>query len=221
MAALPGLPLRVGMDIYNWAEDKLEGMSFPSMKHLYNRGLEFCRDHPVAGLFLALTTITTLGPLTLLAAFLLFTNTCLLLGFALIEFFIITAGLSVFIPVFLVGVLFSVTLTSGFTIMGKIWMGNNQKKDKLRKHNYNEGSDDFKSAYARHFPVKIEEVANKMTQTVHLVEKTGQARRGSCGQIEQVSLSKLMDEELTNTELMDEEQTNTDDFASRIANENQ
>lgn len=200
MATLLSPPFKVGMGVYSWAEDKLKSMRYPMVEHLGIRALKFYKAHPFIGIFVALTAIISLGPFTLFAGFLLFSNTCLLLGFAIVEFLIITAGLSLFIPAFLVAIVFSLTAASGLALVSKIWAGNEQKKIKLRKGKNNKPNCEFTSANARNPPINTEELESKMTQTTEWVETTGQAAMGTGGQIDKISLSTLIDEVLNNGE---------------------
>ena len=212
MTALSGLPLKVKMDVHKWMEDTFQKISSPLIRHLCMKMFDFCKDHPFIGACVILTAITSLGPLLLLLGFLLFTNTCLLLGFAFVEFLIITAGLSVFIPTVLAGTMFSVAMISGFAVLTKLWLGNEQKKNKRRGSGSKAPSETLKGCVGN-LPMKIEEVENKMIQTRDLIGKTGQTEMGTTemgttemgttemgttGQIEEMSLSKLMDEELKN-----------------------
>ena len=171
MAALPSLPFKVGIDVYNWAENKVGNMDYPLVKQISRRAMKFCKDHPFIGACALLTGITTLGPMTLLIGFLLFTNTCLLIGFAVIEFFIVGIALSFFIPVFLVASAFSVTATSCFAVVSHIWSGSKQKGEKTRKSQ--KPVSNLMAENITSLPTKKEEFDNKMTQTTDWVEKTG------------------------------------------------
>ena len=200
MATLPGTPFKVGMGVYSWAEDKLKSTGYPMVEHLGIRALEQCKDHPFIGIFVALTAITTLGPFTLFAGFLLFSNTCLLMGFALVEFLLIIVGLSVFIPAFLVAIVFSFMVTISLALVHKIWIGNEQKRNKLRKSKSSKSNCEFTSASVRNPTINIEEEEDKVTQTTEWVETTGQTAMRTGGQIDKIPLSTLIDEVLNNGE---------------------
>ena len=217
MTALSGLPLRASMDVHKWMEDKFQKISSPLIRDLCIKMFDFCKDHPFIGACVILTAITSLGPLLLFLGFLLFTNICLLLGVAFVEFLIITAGLSVFIPIFLAGTVFSVAMTSGFAVLTKLLLGNKQKKNKKKCYDSTAPSEALKGLVGNP-PMKTEELQNKMMQTTDLIGKKGQTEMGTTemgmtemgtaemgttemgttGQIEEMSISKLMDEELTN-----------------------
>lgn len=173
MASLPGLPFKIGMDIYSWAENRIHNTDYPVVKNFGNRSLEFCKNHPFIGGCALLMMISSLGPVAVLFGFLIIANSCLLTGFAVIEFFILAMGLSVFIPVLVTAGIFSVLFTTCLAILHHIFFGGKLRKMK-GKESPSRNVDVKKEKHGSSLPHFMEGFDEKMTQTIEWVEKTGQ-----------------------------------------------
>lgn len=175
MAALPGLPFKVAMGVYSWAENHMDSINYPVLKELGCKALEFCRNNPVIGGCALLTTVLSLGPITVLLGFLVFANSCLLLGVAALESLMIAMTISVFIPIlFVIGTL-SFAITTCLAVLHYILFGRKPNTVKKRGDSKERADIAFLGKNTSCHHRNKDDFDNKMTQTIEWVEKTGQA----------------------------------------------
>ena len=174
------MPFRIGMEVYNWAEKKTESLPYPRLKKLASDSLKFCQQHPFAGIFCLLSGAMSLGPITFLVGFLVFANSCLLIGGLVFELLILATALSFFLPTFAFIIFISMVITSVLAVITYILLGGNtsniihSRSAKVKQGLATQTSEQRDSSGAPDLQHKDEDFVNKMTQTTEWVEKTSQ-----------------------------------------------